>query len=597
MGARAHPRTAVTNRPSGVEGWISLIRVAALPFAVLEIVLTDHMPAHDRSIAWGLTGILAIGALVLIVLGRHGDRAWFRYSAMAFDFCILGGYVVLYAFELGTPTRQLLLIGVVAGAVRFGMWGGVLTALAYAPVSVAFEVRRADLFDSSFRADYVVFQVGSGLVIALLVGWLFNRIDAERRNVERRAQEAEALRDELGRRADLLDAASRCARALNSSLDLDEASSAFIRELRGVVPFDRMAIVLAEEGVGRVIAVAGERAEDVMPPGTVLTLEQNLLAEIVVRGQTVVRRDMAERAYAEEEWMVGLGLRSRVVAPLLAGARAIGLISLVRRDPDAFTEEEIELVGLLGRLTASAVVNIRAYESERRTVDELRRLSALRADFVSLVSHELRSPMAAVIGAARTLQQRGRELKPEQRESFLALIADETARLAELIGDVLDTSRIEAGTFTYRFGEVDLARLVEEIVATAAVGQDDVPLAADVVGPLPAIQGDGERLRQVLGNLIENAVKYSPAGAPVRVHATTASGEVIVSVEDRGPGIAVADQRLIFEKFGRAGGTGSKPGSGLGLFIARSIAEAHGGTLDVTSAPGRGATFLLKLPV
>jgi signal transduction histidine kinase len=587
----------VTTRPSGIEGWISLIRLAAVPLAALEIVLTDHMPAHDRSIAWVLTGILAAGALTLFAIARHGERPWFRYSAMVFDFCVLGAFVVLYAFELGTPTRQLLLIGVVAGAVRFGLRGGIVTALAYTPVSVAFELRRADFFDSSFRVDYVLFQVGSGLVIALLVGWLFNRIDAERRNVERRADEAEALRDDLGRRADLLDAASRCARALNSSLDLDEASSAFIRELRGVVPFDRMAIVLAEEGVGRVIAVAGERAEDVMPPGTVLTLEQNLLAEIVARGQTVVRRDMAERAYAEEEWLVGLGLRSRVVAPLLAGARAIGLISLVRRDPDAFTDEEIELVGLLGRLTASAIVNIRAYESERRTVDELRRLSALRADFVSLVSHELRSPMAAVIGAARTLQQRGRELQPEQREAFLALIADETTRLAALIGDVLDTSRIEAGTFTYRFGEVDLGRLVEEIVATAAVGQDDVPLAADVAGPLPPIQGDGERLRQVLGNLIENAVKYSPAGAPVRVHATTANGEVIVSVEDRGPGIPAADQRLIFEKFGRATGTGSKPGSGLGLFIARSIAEAHGGTLDVTSAPGRGATFLLKLPV
>src|SRR3954465_4153271 len=151
MGARAHQRTAVTNRPSGVEGWISLIRVAALPFAVLEIVLTDHMPAHDRSVAWGLTGVLAAGALVLVALGRHGERPWFRYSAMAFDFCILGAFVVLYAFELGTPTRQLLLIGVVAGAVRFGMTGGILTALAYAPVSAAFELRRADLFDSSFR--------------------------------------------------------------------------------------------------------------------------------------------------------------------------------------------------------------------------------------------------------------------------------------------------------------------------------------------------------------------------------------------------------------------------------------------------------------
>jgi len=102
------------------------------------------------------------------------------------------------------------------------------------------------------------------------------------------------------------------------------------------------------------------------------------------------------------------------------------------------------------------VQNIRAYEAEHQTVEELRRLSALRADFVSLVSHELRSPMAAVIGAARTLQDRWRTLSPDQREAFLALIADETNRLAALIGDVLDTSRIEAGTFNYRFIDVDL---------------------------------------------------------------------------------------------------------------------------------------------
>ena len=111
--------------------------------------------------------------------------------------------------------------------------------------------------------------------------------------------------------------------------------------------------------------------------------------------------------------------------------------------------------------------NIRAYEAERKTVEELRRLSALRADFVSLVSHELSTPMASVIGSARTLQQRWRELTPEQRESFLELIADETNRLATLIGDVLDTSRIEAGTFSFRFEDVDLAQLVRDSVATA----------------------------------------------------------------------------------------------------------------------------------
>jgi signal transduction histidine kinase len=273
------------------------------------------------------------------------------------------------------------------------------------------------------------------------------------------------------------------------------------------------------------------------------------------------------------------------------------MLSLLRREEEAFLPAEIELVGLLGRLVATAAQNIRAYEAERRTVDELRRLSTMRADFVSLVSHELRTPMASVIGSARTLQARWRELSSEQRDAFLALIADETDRLAGLIGEVLDTSRIDAGTFTYSFADVDLAGLVEETVAAADLGQDAVEVVARIPRVLPLVRGDGVRLRQVLANLIDNAVKYSPEGELVEVRATSVNGRVVVDVTDRGNGIAPADQRLVFEKFGRVSGTSAKPGTGLGLYIARAIAEAHGGELDVTSAPGMGATFTLNLPV
>jgi signal transduction histidine kinase len=202
-----------------------------------------------------------------------------------------------------------------------------------------------------------------------------------------------------------------------------------------------------------------------------------------------------------------------------------------------------------------------------------------------------------VIGAARTLQQRWRELQPDQREAFLALIGDETARLAALIGDVLDTSRIDAGTFTYRFSDVDLAALVSESVAAATMGQDEVPVIAHVGAGVPVVRGDSERLRQVLGNLIDNAVKYSPTGQAVDVRIASVNGEVRISVADRGPGIDADDQRLIFEKFGRVAGGASKPGTGLGLYIARSITEAHGGALTVSSAPARGATFTVSLPL
>jgi len=435
------------------------------------------------------------------------------------------------------------------------------------------------------------------LLTAAIAAWLVVRLRRQSSATEARAREAERLRDELGRRADALEAANRCARALSSSLELDEAFEAFIREVRGLVPFDRIAIVLSEEGSAQVMAVAGVGAERVLPPGSARPIKGTLLEEILRTGQPAYRRDMQQPGYPEEERFKELGLRSRFVTPLFLGARTIGMLSLVRREPDAFSEEEMELTGLLGRLVTSAVQNIRAYEAERKTVEELRRLSALRADFVSLVSHELRTPMAAVIGSARTLQQRWRELTGEQRESFLELIAGETGRLATLISDVLDTSRIDAGTFTFRFSDVDLGELVRDSVAAAGVSSDEVALRADVQEPLPVVRGDPQRLRQVLMNLLDNAIKYSPAGDEVQVRAYADDGRVRIDVRDRGPGIAREDQRLIFEKFGRVTAGNTRPGTGLGLFIARSIAEAHGGTLEVASAPERGAVFTLELPL
>jgi signal transduction histidine kinase len=578
-----------------LEWWIGIVRLLAVPFAVLQVSLTRHYPSGYERTAWLLTGALALGAIALFATVRE-TRAY-RATAMAFDFAIIACFTVLYAFELGTPTRQLLFLAIVVGAARFGMRGGIGVSLSCIPVAALFERQRAHWFNTGFRVEFVTFQSGAGLLMALLVGWVVTRFEEQRETAEQRALEAETLRDELGRRADLLDGANRCARALSSSLDLDEAVNAFIRELRGLVPFDRMAIVLAEDEAARIIATAGEKVDGSLSAGAEFSAENSLISDVVASGQTVYRSDMSHIEYADEERLLSAGLRSRVAAPLLVGARTIGLLSLSRREPDAFAEHEVELVSLLGRLAASAVQNIRAYESERRTVEELRRLSALRADFVSLVSHELRSPMAAVIGAARTLQARWRELRPDQRESFLALIGDETTRLAGLIGDVLDTSRIEAGTFSYRFSDVDIAALVRDTVSVASVGQDEVPILAEVVPGLPIVRGDAERLRQVFGNLIENAVKYSPAGEPVEVRVSQSNGAVLVSVHDRGPGIKRDDHRLIFEKFGRVASGSSKPGTGLGLYIARSITESHGGTIAVSSALGRGATFTVNLPV
>jgi signal transduction histidine kinase len=582
------------------ERWLAWVRVGAVPFAVFQSAVSGPYPPGYEAWAWITTGVLAVGAgfFVWATGSDLSAKGWRRigFAALAFDFAVVTSFVLVLSFQPGTPIRQTMIIVLIEAAFRYGLRGGLGMVVASSPVVVMFEWMRHTRFDDRFRYENVTLQLGIEVLIALLVGWLVHLLRSEARSAAGQAREAEHFRDELGRRADLLEAANRCARALGSSLDHDQAFGAFIRELQGLIPFDRTAIVLADEGHMHVMATAGIGHDQVLNPGT--TMPQGALIEEIMRtAETVYRRDLTDHQYPEEVELTKLGLRSRIVSPLLLGARPIGILAILRSRTNAFEPDEIELATLLGRLVATAVQNIRAYEAERETVDELRRLSALRADFVSLVSHELRSPMAAVIGAARTLQDRWRELSPDQRSSFLALIADETGRLATLIGDVLDTSRIEAGTFSYSFSDVDLGELLRDTVATARVGQDEVEVTVKMTDRLAPIRGDRERLRQVLVNLIDNAVKYSPPGDEVEVSAWAENGRVCVTVRDNGPGIPREQQGLIFEKFGRANVGGGKPGTGLGLFIARSIAEAHGGSLAIRSAPGQGAAFTLELPL
>jgi signal transduction histidine kinase len=593
-----------THRLREIERWIARVRLGGVVFAVLEVgVFTKGFPPGYLDAAWALTGAFVVGTLVLLWLSQSERPALLSalgFAAVAFDTAVICAYAVIFSYEYGNQTRFALVFVVIEAALRWGLAGGVVLPVLLIPYFWFVEWWRVRHFSPpgpGFLSDRISFPSGVLLLSGLIVGWLVRRLDVEARIGRERAAEAERLRDSLGRRVDVLEAANRSARALGSSLVMEQAFGAFIREVRGLVDFERLAIVLLEDGDARVIAAAGRGVETVFVPGSARSSGGSVLDDVLA-GQTIYRDDMSDLRYPEEQELLGLGLRSRLVAPLLVGARTIGMISFVRVDPDAFSADEIELVSLLGRLVATAVQNIRAYEAERQTVDELRRLSALRADFVSLVSHELRSPMAAVIGAARTLQDRWRSLTPDQREAFLALIADETNRLAALIGDVLDTSRIEAGTFSYSFTDVDVTRLVEDAVATASIGQDEVRVRAHLAGPVPPIRGDRERLRQIVTNLVDNAIKYSPAGDEVEVAVRPANGSVRIAVTDHGPGIPRDQQRLIFEKFGRAEVPGSsKPGTGLGLFIARSIAEAHGGTLEVRSEPEAGATFVLTLPL
>jgi signal transduction histidine kinase len=578
---------------------LGIVRVAlvALPLAKLLMDRGSFPPGYE-SAAWWLLAVQAVLAVGLLgaALRWRGRLRTLALLNLAADFAVVAGLLLVYTWDAGQPLRTLVYLVVLEAALFFRLRGGLLVAALSVPLFAFVDGWRESEFGYPVEPDSVLLRGLIALALGAIVGRLVDMERGAARAAEQRAAEAERLRDELGRRIDVREATSRAARALGSSLDLDAAFAAFVQELRGLLPFDRAAILLLEGDGAVVMATAGIADDEFLGPGTSIPVAGSVLEPVINDDRTVYREDISDERFPEEAGLLALGVRSRVLAPVQLGARAIGALAISRTEPAAFRAEEIELVTLLGRLVASAVQNLRTYEAERATVEELRRLSTLRADFVSLVSHELRSPMAAVIGSARTLQQRWRELRPDQREAFLAVIADETTRLSTLVGDVLDTSRLEAGTFGFHFADVDLGEIVRDSVAAAEIGQDEVRLSSELPGTLPRVRGDAERLRQLIDNLISNAVKYSDSGAAVTVEAQTDDGHVVVRVRDAGPGIALEHHGQIFEKFGRAGG-GAKPGTGLGLFLARSFAEAHGGSLTVESQPGEGATFTLKLPV
>jgi two-component system, OmpR family, phosphate regulon sensor histidine kinase PhoR len=232
-----------------------------------------------------------------------------------------------------------------------------------------------------------------------------------------------------------------------------------------------------------------------------------------------------------------------------------------------------------------------------RDVTGERLLEEERSDFVATISHELRTPMTGVYGAAQTLLRRGDELEAEQRQTLLSMIAAEAARLSQITEEVLLTSQLDRGELTIKRTPVDVGEVVRSAVHTMRPQlEESLTIDVQIDDRVGVASGDSDRIQQVLVNLLDNAAKYG--NAPVTVSAESTNGLVRIAVSDAGPGIAVADRKRIFEKFYRADPqlTRGARGTGLGLYISRELAERMGGRLALTSPPGQGATFVIELP-
>jgi two-component system phosphate regulon sensor histidine kinase PhoR len=231
-------------------------------------------------------------------------------------------------------------------------------------------------------------------------------------------------------------------------------------------------------------------------------------------------------------------------------------------------------------------------------VSELRQLESVRRDFVANISHELKTPLAAIRGLVETLID-DRQMEADTRERFIEKIRDQSERLSSIVSDLLTLSRLESGPGGLRFEAMDLRDTVAESYRAQVHTAESkhVDLVARVPNTPVSVHGDGEALRELVDNLVSNAIKFTPSGGRVDVRLAVEGSQVVLEVEDSGIGIPIEEQGRIFERFYRVDKARSRQvgGTGLGLSIVKHVALAHGGNVSLKSAPGRGSTFRVQL--
>ena len=287
-----------------------------------------------------------------------------------------------------------------------------------------------------------------------------------------------------------------------------------------------------------------------------------------------------------------------------AGGRDI-LIERWQRLPDGGLPQELQIVTGAGQTIwlSCSYSRIPAAEGRRevlvvvaRNITQARELERLKDDFVAVVSHELRTPLVPIKGWAQTLINRGDRLTDDQRRTAVQSILAQAQKLESLVLNILEASRIESGRVDGD-GLADVAAITMRIVEDTLSARPDRVLRVRPPAVPCQVRGSSVWVERAVANLVANAVKYSPDDEPVDVAITVEGEEVAVSVTDRGPGIAADSQERIFERFERLEETRTQTGTGLGLYITRRLARAMGGDVSVSSVPGAGSTFLLRLPV
>ena len=416
-------------------------------------------------------------------------------------------------------------------------------------------------------------------------------------------QSLETRSAELGRRVDQLEALAEVGEAVSSSLDADEVLTTIVTTAVELSGTDGGSLMEYDEDSELFsVRTAFGTSPHVLDAlrGSRIHIRETLVGRACLARTPIQVEDLA--AVERDPHLSVLhaaGWRSVVAVPMVRAGRVVGALVVRRKRPGRFSEETCEILSAFASQSAIALTNARLYQQLERQSRELAEASRHKSEFLASMSHELRTPLNAVIGFSEVLLERMFGDLNARQEDYLRDILGSGRHLLDLLNDVLDLSKVEAGQMELsptRFSAEAAVGYALSMVRERALAHR-IALDVEVSPGLGQIRADELRFKQVLLNLLSNAVKFTPDGGRVGVTVRASGDEVEVTVTDTGVGIAPADQERIFDSFQQGGLVNrSIEGTGLGLTLTRRIVELHGGRVWLTSRLGHGSTFSFTIP-
>ncbi|MFN0158791.1 MAG: GAF domain-containing protein [Bacteroidota bacterium] len=401
-----------------------------------------------------------------------------------------------------------------------------------------------------------------------------------------------AIFDDAQKRLSQIELVNEIAEKLTSMLELDELLNSAAETIQKSFNYFDVTIFLVDAKTSEAILVAHSGSYvDFLPHGYRQSFKEGVVGWVAHHGERCLINDVTEDArYMAYEYH---STKSELAVPIMVGEEVVGVLNVEDTKLHAFDETDAIVLETLCDQLGSAIKNATLYDEVKRANAKLTELDRMKSDFLGIVSHDFRSPLASIILAARALMKRRDTIDQKRLSEYLTIIVDQANRLSMLAEDTLSITKMESGQLNYFFKVVNLERLIKDAAALVHFSRRHT-IEYHVDADVAYIKGDQTKLRQVVQNLLSNAVKYSPRGGKVQVTAKDYNEEkLIVSVSDEGIGIPNDQVDRLFQKFSRieSGEAREIKGSGLGLWICREIVRAHGGEIWVESDYGKGSTF------